>query len=125
MIDRVQLAAAKIAFLGEATEAAAFRLCGVRTWAPPVGRETAALEAALTHAALVLVSAPVARRLPAAILEAAFQRSAPLVLIIPELDGNALEIDPVVRVRRQLSLQMESDQPSTSFGPGHVQASAR
>lgn len=125
MIDQEQLVAAKIAFLGEASEAAAFRLCGVRTWAPAAGGETAALDAALAQTALVLVSAPLARRLPAAILEAAFQRSAPLVLIIPEPDGTALEIDPIVRVRRQLSLQMESDEPSPSFGAGHAQASAR
>lgn len=123
MSDLGASAPARIAFLGDAAEAAAFRLCGLQTWSPEAGGELAALNAALAQAALVLLSASLARRLPAAALEAALQRLAPPTLIIPEPEGSPLDIDPVVRVRHHMSLEVQSDR-RTSAADGNAAATS-
>lgn len=102
-------AATTVAFVGDAPRAAGYRLAGVRTWSPAPGGEVAAFDAALAQAGVVLLSATIAQRLPASLLEGACTRAFPLVMIEPDPGMSALAIDPVSRVRRQLSLELDDE----------------
>lgn len=100
-----------LAYLGNAQDAAGWRLAGALATAPMPGTEVQAFRAALNAAAVVLVAADVARELPAELLEPALAALQPLVLVLPDAAGGApLASDPAERVRRQLGL--ESDQPA-------------
>ena len=93
-----------LGYVGDPARAAGFRLAGARTWAPADGDEAVAFEQARAQCGVVLLSARIASALPAAALEAACVQLLPLVLIDPEA-GAGLALDPVTRVRRQLSLE--------------------
>lgn len=100
-----------LAYLGNAHDAAGWRLAGAIATAPMPGTEVQAFRAALSAAAVVLVATEVARELPAELLEPALAALQPLVLVLPDAAGGApLASDPAERVRRQLGL--ESDQPA-------------
>lgn len=94
---------ATVAYLGSAPEAAGFRLAGALT--PATGTVADAFELALAQAAVVIVAAEVAAEIPAARLEAALARSAPLVVIAPQRGEPPHPLDPAERVRRQLGLE--------------------
>ena len=53
----------------------------------------------------MLVALDTALKLPLARLEQAIAAQAPLVLIVPDLDGRPSPVDPAARVRRQLGLE--------------------
>jgi len=96
-------------FLGDEASAAAYRLAGVEARTVPPGGEADSLAAARDAAALVLVAASVAARLPAALLRAASAGIAPLVAVVPDLGGNGALPDLGARLRRQLGLVEEHD----------------
>ena len=96
---------APFAYIGNALEAAAWRLAGAAAFAPDAGDETLALKQASRAAEVVLLEAQVAARLPPAVLEAALARVSPLVAIVPDTNTAPLPIDPPERVRRQLGLE--------------------
>lgn len=97
--------AAPIAFVGDAIMATGYRLAGVAVHVPPSGEEVAAFERARSEAKVVLVALDIALRIPLGRLEQAIAAPAPLVLIVPDLDGRGSPVDPAARVRRQLGLE--------------------
>ena len=92
-------------FLGDEVSAAGFRLAGAVVRTPARGEETAAFLAARREAALVLVSADVAARIDAATLRGAALAPAPLVAIVPDLQGATAPPDLAARLRTQLGLE--------------------
>jgi len=91
-------------YLGDEVSAAGYRLAGVDARVPPPGGEGQALAAALAQAKLVLVSASVALRVPAADLRAAQRALAPLTVVVPDLQGEAPLPDLASRLRAELGL---------------------
>ena len=96
---------ATLAYVGDAVEAAGFRLAGVRVYAPAPGAEAAALAQARASARVVLLSASIAERLPRADLESALAALQPLTVIVPGGGGQVAAVDPSERVRAQLGLE--------------------
>jgi vacuolar-type H+-ATPase subunit F/Vma7 len=94
---------AAFAYVGNAVDAAAYRLIGASCWAPDPGSEAAALRSALESAEAVFITAAVAERLPRAELDAALAGGHPLLVIIPEA-GRPCPLDPAERARAQLGL---------------------
>ncbi len=99
--------AGTVAYIGEAADAAAYRLAGAQTAAPAAEEVASAFERALTSSRLVIVSARCAAQIAPARLEAALARIEPLVLIAPELDEPPHALDPATRVARQLGLETQ------------------
>jgi vacuolar-type H+-ATPase subunit F/Vma7 len=97
--------ASPIAFVGDAIMASGYRLAGVAVHVPSVGEEVAAFERARSEAKVVLVALDIALKIPLPRLEQAIAAQAPLVLIVPDLDGRPSPVDPAARVRRQLGLE--------------------
>jgi vacuolar-type H+-ATPase subunit F/Vma7 len=92
------------AYVGDAVEAAGFRLVGARCWVPEAGNEWAAFLAASAAADAVFITSDVAERLPRVKLDAALAAGRPLVLLVPEPDAEPSPLDPAERVRAQLGL---------------------
>lgn len=92
-------------FLGDEVSAAGYRLAGARVRTPRPGEEAAALALARGEAPLVLLSAAVAARLAVAELGAAQAALAPLVLVVPDLQGRQPLPDLAARLRSQLGLE--------------------
>jgi len=92
-------------YLGDEVSGAGWRLAGAAVHTPAAGEETAALAAACMQAPLVLVSARVARAVAAAALQRALLALAPLVLVVPDLQGGAPPPDLAARLRTQLGLE--------------------
>jgi len=95
-----------VAYIGDEASAAGFRLAGATVIVPRPGEEAAALAAARDRAALVLISAAPAARIPARDIEAAQAALAPLTLIVPDLRRTVPLPDPAQRLRRQLGLDV-------------------
>lgn len=93
-----------LAYVGDAAQAAGFRLAGARVFSPAPGEESAALAQARASAQVVLLAAEVAAALPRAELLQAQAALQPLLAIVPQ--GEALcPLDPAERVRAQLGLE--------------------
>jgi len=92
------------AYVGNAVDAAGFRLAGLRTWAPDRGAELAAFRAARASAEAVFISLAVAEQLPHAELDAALAGDRPVVVLVPESAG-ASPLEPAERARMQLGLE--------------------
>jgi vacuolar-type H+-ATPase subunit F/Vma7 len=95
---------ARPVFIGDEVAAAGFRLAGAEVQIPPPGGEAAALETARAGAPLVMVSAAVAARLPAQVLRAAVRATAPITVVVPDLQGEFASPDLAGRLRRQLGI---------------------
>ena len=93
-----------LAYVGDAVDAAGFRLAGARVFSPAAGEETAALGQARGAAQVVLLSREVAAALPRSELETALAALQPLLAIVPE-GGEISPLDPAERVRAQLGLE--------------------
>jgi vacuolar-type H+-ATPase subunit F/Vma7 len=91
-------------FLGDEASAAGYRLAGVDARNVDAGDEIRSLAEAYAQAPLVMVAASIAARLPAAALRAACASVMPLVVVVPDLDGEAAMPDLATRLRRQLGL---------------------
>lgn len=98
---------ATFAYLGEAAEAAAFRLAGAEAQAPEADEVDAAFERALATARVVIVSPRCAALLAPVRLDAALARVPPLVLIAPMPNEAPPALDPAARVARQLGLELQ------------------
>jgi vacuolar-type H+-ATPase subunit F/Vma7 len=92
-------------YIGDEASAAGFRLAGAQVLVPRVGEEAAALAAARIGAALILVSAETAARIPADLLEQAHAALTPLTLIVPDLFERIPVPDLAARLRRELGLE--------------------
>jgi vacuolar-type H+-ATPase subunit F/Vma7 len=91
-------------YLGDEVSAAGYRLAGATARTPGAGEETAALALAQGQAPLVLVSVAVAKAIEQSALRVALSAPAPLVLIVPDLHGDAPP-DLATRLRGQLGLE--------------------
>ncbi len=92
-------------YIGEEATAAGFRLAGAAVRIAEEDAEPAAFAAGANEASLVIVSSSVAARLRGGALEAALAAPAPLVVIVPDLRGEAREPDLAARLRRELGLE--------------------
>jgi len=91
-------------FIGDEVSAAGFRLAGLRVLVPPVAAELQTLEQAAREAPLVLVSAQVAQRIPAATLDRLLADIEHRIVIVPDVHGDARLPDLTSRIRRQLGV---------------------
>ena len=95
-------------YIGDEVSAAGWRLAGVQVSTPEPGGETAALASALASAPeavpLVLVAAAVAVRIDAAALATAAGALSPLVLVLPDPQGEVALPGLAGRLRTQLGL---------------------
>lgn len=96
---------AGIVFIGDEVAAAGWRLAGAAARVPESGQEGEALAAALEDAALVLVSADAAARIPEARLRAALRRVAPVTVVVPDLRDAVPYPDVAARMKRQLGIE--------------------
>jgi vacuolar-type H+-ATPase subunit F/Vma7 len=92
-------------FIGDELSAAGFRLTGIDTVMPPPEAAGEALRAARKHAALVIMTAELARSVPAAEIEAALIAEAPTVVIVPDVLLRAPLPDLAKRLRRTLGIE--------------------
>jgi vacuolar-type H+-ATPase subunit F/Vma7 len=92
-------------YLGDTVSAAGYRLAGAVVRTPLAGEEAAALAWACAQAPLVLLSSSVASHIGESVLRAALSALAPLVLIVPDLHGEAPLPDLAARLRAQLGLE--------------------
>lgn len=93
-----------VVFLGDETSAAGFRLAGLTVRAVDAGREEEGFARARAEAAVLLVDARCAARLPAVMLLAALEAGQPPLLILPDRVGDLPAGDPAPAVRRLLGL---------------------
>ena len=93
-----------LAYVGDAVDAAGYRLAGARVFVPTAGQEAAAMAQARDIAQVVLISREVAAAMPRGELEAALAALQPLAAIVPEA-GETSPLDPAERVRSQLGLE--------------------
>jgi len=91
-------------YLGDEFSAAGYRLAGADVQLPSAGDATGALARACARAPLVLVSAALAAHIDPATLRAASTATAPLVLVVPDLQGAGVIPDLAGRLRRELGL---------------------
>lgn len=92
-------------YLGDEVSAAGWRLAGAEVRTPAAGEEAAALAWARACAPLVLVSARVARGVGDAAMQHAAAALAPLLLVVPDLQGGTPLPDLAARLRGQLGLE--------------------
>ena len=93
------------AYIGDEISAAGYRVAGARVTVPAAGEATAALDAARASSPLVLISAAVAAEIEAARLRAAMMALQPLVLIVPDAQGEVPLPDLAARLRGQLGME--------------------
>jgi hypothetical protein len=91
-------------YLGDDVSAAGYRLAGALVRTPRAGEEAAALAWALSQAPLVLLSTAVAAGIGGSALRRALSALQPLVLIVPDLQGQVPAPDLAARLRTQLGL---------------------
>jgi vacuolar-type H+-ATPase subunit F/Vma7 len=92
-------------FLGDELTAAGFRLTGVETVVPEPEAAGEALRAARKQAALVIMTADLARHVPVDELEAALMAKAPALAVIPDVLFRTLVPDLAKRLRRALGIE--------------------
>ncbi len=91
-------------FIGDEASAAGYRLAGLEVRVPRDEELRAALRQACDEAPLVLISAALAQRLPAAELDACLAGVTPPVVIVPEVRAGATVPDLATRLRAQLGV---------------------
>jgi vacuolar-type H+-ATPase subunit F/Vma7 len=92
-------------FIGDEVGAAGYRLAGAAVRTPLPGEETDALAWACGQAPLVLVSAAVATGIAEPVLRRAVSALSPLVLVVPDLQGQVPLPDLAARLRAQLGFE--------------------
>ena len=92
-------------FIGDELSAAGFRLAGIETVVPEPENVGATLHEARARASLVLLTADLARHVPAAELEAAMLAEAPTLAVIPDMRLRAGMPDLERRFRGVLGLE--------------------
>jgi vacuolar-type H+-ATPase subunit F/Vma7 len=96
---------AALHYIGDEIGAAGWRLAGAAVAVPEPGAARAALDAARADAALVLVAADVAARIDTVVLREALAALTPLVLVVPDTQGQVPLPDFAARLRMQLGLE--------------------
>ena len=94
-----------VIFIGDELTAAGFRLTGIATEVPEPDAAADALRAARDTAALVIMTADLARHVPASELEATLIAETPAVAIIPDVRMRAPLPNLAKRLRRTLGIE--------------------
>ena len=92
-------------YLGDEVSAAGWRLAGARVGLPAPADAARALAQACADAELVLLSSTLAAAIGEGALRSVLAAPAPLVLVVPDLHGDAAVADPAERLRGQLGLE--------------------
>jgi vacuolar-type H+-ATPase subunit F/Vma7 len=90
--------------IADEASAIGWRLAGAEVHIPAAQTPSEHLRAARAHAQLVLITAPLAARLPAAELSEALHAIEPLVLVIPDLRHLEEPPDIAAEMRRALGV---------------------
>ncbi len=91
--------------IGDRLTAAGFRLAGVRAIVVDAEQVVSAFREALSQDQPVMITAALARNLPAALLEGAVSRANPPVAVIPDINRTAEPDDMAEKVRRALGVE--------------------
>jgi vacuolar-type H+-ATPase subunit F/Vma7 len=91
-------------FIGDEVSAAGYRLAGLEVRVPHDDELRATLRQACDEAPLVLISAALAERLPAAERDACLAGIAPPVVVVPDLRAGTAVPDLATRLRAQLGM---------------------
>lgn len=83
-----------------------WRLAGARVEVPQPDAVEAVWRDCLAHAQVVLITAPLAARLPQGQLASALAASRPPVLVIPDLRRTHEPLDPAAQVDRALGIKL-------------------
>ena len=92
-------------YLGDEVSGAGWRLAGASVRTPAPGAAGDALAEACAAAQLVLVSSRLAAAVGERPLRAALAAASPLVLVVPDLDGEVAVSDLAARLHAQLGLE--------------------
>lgn len=95
-------------FLGDELSAAGFRLAGALIRTPEPEEVVSAFEWARQQAPLVLITAALAEHIPSAQLAAALAGLSPLVLIVPDINGQSAPEDLAAAVHRAFGMESEA-----------------
>ena len=91
-------------YIGDEVSACGYRLAGLETHVPTASNLIAELEGIIRNAALVLLSAEIAGRLPDDQRERLLARIKPPVVVVPDVRGHAQLTDMSTRLRKQLGV---------------------
>lgn len=94
------------AYLGDATTAAGFRLAGLDAHAPEADQLLSTFRELLTRTDLLLLGVEAARDLPTAEVNAAVASRRPLVVVVPDVHGEAPMRDLKQRLHRELGVDL-------------------
>lgn len=91
-------------YIGDEVSACGYRLAGLETHVPADNNLPAELDSIIRDAALVLLSADIAGRLPDDQRERLLARVKPPVVVVPDVRGHAQLADMATRLRKQLGV---------------------
>ena len=91
-------------YIGDEVSASGYRLAGLRVHTPGQDELSAIINSECANAPLILISADMARRLPAAQLDSLLARVTPPVVLVPDVRGNTPLADLAIRLRQQLGV---------------------
>ncbi|MEJ2515937.1 MAG: V-type ATP synthase subunit F [Gammaproteobacteria bacterium] len=92
-------------FIGDRLTAAGFRLAGLRTLVTAPEDALKVFRDALSRHGAILITASLAARLPAGVLEKAVSAASPPVAVVPDFSGGREPADLAHRVRRALGVE--------------------
>ncbi len=95
----------EIAFIGDEVSAAGWRLGGATVYTPSAADASTTFQRALATHPLLLLSAELARTIPADLLHQALRGPGPLLLILPDLRERTPVRDLATRLRRELGMR--------------------
>ena len=91
-------------YIGDEVSACGYRLAGLETHVPADNNLPDELDSIIRDAALVLLSAGIAGRLPDDQRERLLARVKPPVVVVPDVRGHAQLADMATRLRKQLGV---------------------
>jgi vacuolar-type H+-ATPase subunit F/Vma7 len=92
-------------FIGDELSASGFRLTGVETLVPEPDAIDATFADAVSRGSLVIITADIARHIPAPQLEAAMLAEAPAITVIPDVLFSVAVPDLIGRLRSVLGIE--------------------
>ncbi len=95
-----------VIFIGDELSAAGFRLAGVEALVPAPDAVAHALQEARSRAALVVITAELARTLPPTELDQVALAEAPTLAIVPDVLFRAAAPDLIRRLRSALGIEV-------------------